>query len=393
MNVTPKENLPSRFRPATRRPVSRRVVGGVVTVLMLFGLVTLLCAETTPAAEDQKSENGSAAEEPRPTPQPRPVRRSGDRVSVFSGDILVPENVEQWGSLVSIGGDVLVEGRVRGDVVVIGGSLKLTGSVRGDVVGVLSSLDTRNAEIGGQLVNVAGTLLEENTRVRGQKVNIGFGRGWFSLSRPLGVLGSLLAWGRLVLLLIVFLLVLLLAALAPERIRIISEEVPQRLFAAFFIGLLGYLGLWIAMALLAVTVVGVVLVLFLFLILKWLGIAGMFHFFGHRVGRALGREPSLLGAILIGFVPYALILLLPSAFGLPGFVVACLFAVLIWLFLEIPAVGLVILTGAGSRSANRSATSSPQPSPAPPAPSPPPSDTGGAPERRIPERTDPGRNE
>jgi hypothetical protein len=304
-------------------------------------------------------------------------RRHGELVSVFSGDIHIPEHVEQWGNIVSVGGDVLIEGRVRGEVVVIGGNLELTGSVRGSAVGVFTTMTVHGAEVSDQLVNVAGTMDREETYIGGQFINLGFGEGGLSLAKPLGVLGAMLFWCRLLRLLVVFILILLLAIMVPERIRIIGEEAPKRLVSAFLVGLLGYLGLWIALALLAVTIIGIPVAFLLFIVLKWLGIAGIFYFLGHRLGRAMGREMSLLGAVMLSFIPFGLLILLPSAFGLAGLLVALMIHFLIWIFLEVPAVGLVLLTRAGSppappaaaAPAEPPATSSP---PEPPPASPPP---------------------
>jgi hypothetical protein len=134
--------------------------------------------------------------------------------------------------------------------------------------------------------------------------------------------------------------------------------------------------------LLSVTVVGAVLAWLLFIVLKWLGIAGMFHAFGQRVGGGLGREMSLLGAVLIGFLPFALLVLLPSAFGLAGLVIAGTIGLFFWLFLEVPGVGLAILTAFGSRSnPERPAPAGPPPRPAPP----PPPETAGPPPATDPQ--------
>jgi hypothetical protein len=314
---------------------------------------------------------GSYAAEEEQVERSRPERRHGDLVSVFSGDIHIPAHIERWGTVVSIGGNVVVEGRVRGEVVVIGGSLELTGSVRGSAVGVLTTMTVHGAEVSDQLINIAGTMDKESTYVGGQYVNIGFGEGWVSLAKPFGVLGAVLFWCRLLRLVVVFILLLLLAIMVPDRIRVIGEETPTRLVSAFFVGLLGYLGLWIAIALLAVTVIGVPVAFFLFIILKWLGIAGIFYYLGHRLGRVLGREMSLLGAVMLSFVPFALIILLPSAFGVAGLLVAIMIHFLIWIFLEVPAVGLVLLTRAGNPPVQRTLAPSAEP-PAPPAPPEPP---------------------
>ena len=224
----------------------RRILLGSWLVLVLGGLLSpgVPAADAAPAGEGESPAAETAAAE-----EPAPTRRHGDAVSVFGGEIRVPAGVEQWGDLFSLGGDVIVDGRVRGDVVVVGGTLNLTGSVDGNVVGVFSNLTARDAEIEHQLISIAGTLDHEGTSVGGQRVNIGFGKGWLTLTRPFGVLGGLLFWARLLRLLVVFVMLVLLVALVPERVRVISEETPQRLFAAFFVGLLGYLGLWIAIRL------------------------------------------------------------------------------------------------------------------------------------------------
>jgi hypothetical protein len=295
----------------------------------------------------------AAAEQAVVESAPRPIRRHGDLVSVFSGDIYIPAHVEQWGTVVSVGGDVVVEGKVRGEVVVIMGSLELSGKVRGSAIGVLTNMTVHNAEVTDQLINIAGTLDKVKTYVGGQFVNIGFGDGWMTLTKPFGVLGGLLFWVRLVKVLGAFVLILLLAALVPDRIRVIADATPTKLVPAFFMGLLGYLGLWVVCALLLVTIIGVPLAIFVFIVLKWLGITGMFYYLGARVGRSLGREMSLLGAVILGFLPYVLLVLLPSLFGVVGLLIAMMIHTMIWLFLEVPAVGLALLTRAGSPAAAR----------------------------------------
>jgi hypothetical protein len=326
--------------------MKRRILIGLLVAL---GLLWALPAGDLRAQEGEEPASPAVTVEPDPAPEPRPVRRHGEQVSVFGSAIRVSADTERWGDVIAIGSDVVVEGRVRGQIVIIGGDLELTGRVSGDVVGILSNLDLSGADVGGQLLNIGGTFREESSIIDEGTVNLPLGGNWLGLSRPFGVLGAVMFWCRLIRLLIVFVLVLLLVALVPERVRVISEETPNRIFAAFFVGLLGYLAFWIVFVLALATVVGAPLAWLLFVVFKWLGITGMFHFLGQRLGRSLGREMSMLGAVLVGFAPYLLIVLLPSAFGLAGLIVAAVFSMLIWIFLEIPAVGLAILTRAGGR--------------------------------------------
>ena len=70
------------------------------TVLPLVAIACLLAA-VSPAAEEEQVERS------------RPERRHGELVSVFSGDIYVPEDVVQYGDVVCIGASAVVHGDVR----------------------------------------------------------------------------------------------------------------------------------------------------------------------------------------------------------------------------------------------------------------------------------------
>jgi hypothetical protein len=100
-----------------------------------------------------------------------------------------------------------------------------------------------------------------------------------------------------------------------------------------------------------------------FLVLKILGLAGVFHRMGTSLGRSLSREMSLLGAIFLTFGIVALVLVLPHFGGLLGLAIAIGLRALYWLLIELPAVGLMILTRAGGRPRARRA-----PAVAPPVP-------------------------
>lgn len=292
--------------------------------------------------------------------QEQQIDRRGDLVSVFSGDIHVPANVRQIGSVVCIGGDVRIEGHVTKDAVSILGSLEITGTVDGTVTGVLSDVELRNAEIGRELVSVLGSLELENTHVSHEMINILGALDRDELSRVTGELvniglGSwapsfwaMLFWLRLFHKFVIFVLILLLVALIPDRIRAIGEEAPVRYVPAFFVGLLAYLGMLVLSTVLLATVVGFPLAMVIFYIFKWLGVASIFYAVGHRLGRTAGYEMSLLGAVLVSFALYLVLFLTPSALGLGGLLLIFALRIVFWLLIEVPAVGLVILTRAGS---------------------------------------------
>ncbi len=293
------------------------------------------------------------------TPTPQVEQRRGDMISVFSGDIHIPANVRQRGSIVCVGGTATVEGEVTQDVIVVLGNLELTGTVGGEVISVLSDQQLTDARVRRDMISVLGTLELERTQVSGELVNIlsefnsdadsnfsgpqnRIGLPWFPS------IWSLVFWGRLVMKLFVFVLLLLLVALVSDRIRVIGDEAPVRYVSALFVGLLGYLGLCIVLSLLSVTLVGLPLALVAFYVLRWMGIAGVFFAVGRRLAGTVGREMSVLGSVLLVYAIYVVISLSPTPLGPWGLIVSALLWMIFFVFVDLPAIGLLILTRLGS---------------------------------------------
>jgi hypothetical protein len=296
--------------------------------------------------------------------------RRGDRVAIGQS-LVVPAGTTQDGDVVCIFGDASVHGRVTGQLVVVGGSLSLSGSVEQDVVSVLSRTELDSgARIGGQLVAI-GSLDDRGAEIEEGYTEIPLVIPFGSVAKPFAVLASLVLWIRLIALILFFVVVLLLAAIFPERVRAISDEVPTRYAVGLFVGIGAYVGAALLDGLLVLTVVGLSLIPFLALALvslHWLGRAAVLELLGRKLGRAVGREMSLLGSILLGFVPYALVLLLPLMIGgIVGILSHVATSVLLWLVIDVPGIGLVLLTRAGGRRplpAPSFATAPPAPPPA-----------------------------
>jgi hypothetical protein len=286
-------------------------------------------------------------------------RREGDAVSVFSGDLRVPAGVRQEGDVVCIGGTATIDGEVQGNVVVVLGRLQLRGTVDGSVSAVLTDVELENARVDGELTTVLGELDVRGSTVQGEVVNIlGPLTGdeiseWkgrlvdISFGRYVKSFRNLLFWLALAHKLVVFVLLVALVTAVPERIRTMSEAVPVRYLSACFVGLLGYLGWFALLGLLSITVVGLLPGLLAFFLVKWAGIAAIFHAVGQRLGRALGWSLSPLGAVALVFAVYATLLLAPAALGWPGLLLGAALRLLFLLLVEVPALGLVILTRLG----------------------------------------------
>ena len=323
---------------------------------------------------------GSGLAAPNPTDAPR-VQLRDDQISIFSDEIYIPADTSVLGSVLCIGGTVVIEGKVTQDVVVIMGKLELRGEVRGSVIGVLSDLALEEgARVGDVLVNAAGKL-DKRGAVAGQTFNFGLG-SWFPGFQ------NLFLWYRTLKMLVVFVMLVLLVALMPERIRLVAEEAPVRYLSAFFVGILGYLAFWTIFILLSATVIGAPAAWLLLQVFKWMCIAAIFHAVGRRLSRGLGRDISLLGSVLLVFAIYAFLSLAPLLLGLPGLIASGIFGLFFLFMVKVPAVGLLILTRAGSRGGAIPVGQANPAAPPPPAPATP----GPAYEGRSPSDPSAGKN-
>lgn len=360
------------------------------------GLAPCVAQETEPEPAEVPSpaETGSEPEvEPKVEPEPesepeergvtvryRPMRIGGTNFDL-GGDIYIPADEIHRGDVVSIGGNVIIDGEVTREVTVIGGSLQVSGRVGREVVTVFSSVElARGAELERGIVNVLGTLDDEGAWIDGDFVNLDLGLRMPSLRAPLGVLALLLNWGLLIRVALVFIAILLFAALVPDRIQRISDAFPKRFILAFLAGALFFIvGFPLVVTLLAVSVLGALAIpfaLLAYIVLTWLGVAAIFHFVGLRLGRVVGREMSLLGATLLGFFLVVILHVLPFLAGQiwAGFTwMMLVFLITFWLVLGWFGFGMLLVTrfGAAPRTAEPVVAEPPAP-PSPPSPPPPP---------------------
>jgi len=272
------------------------------------------------------------------TPEP-PDSWSDQPVQTEIGeDVTIRAGETHEGDVVCVRGHAVIDGHVKGHVTVVMGKLDVSGTVNGNVTAVLSEARLNpGAKVGGELVNIGGSLSREGANVARQVVNLPFGLDFADLGR-LGMfkpnLSRFFTYWKLFFLFLFFVCALLMAALVPDRIRTISEETPAKLVIALFYGLLGYVALGITQIFLCVTVIGipVAIILYLaFVVLKWMAMTGVFHHVGQKIGRAFGREMSLLGAIFLGFLPFAVLRMAPLCIGY-----------LIWFAVEILGFGLLL---------------------------------------------------
>jgi hypothetical protein len=375
-----------------------RVVALLGTLVLVVGLPVLIAA---PASQEG---SGTVAEAPAETPSEVPAEEQaeaepGDSVEEFVEEVLedvvsvhdgrvyrggevsimtsihIPANEVHRGEVVCIGCEAVIEGEVTGDIVVVGGSLTLSGKAGHDLVCVLSDVELHEgAVIDHDFVAVMSNLDDFGATFGRERFVMEPFIGLPSIGGAFGVLGAMILWGKALKFVVVFLVILILALFVPERIRVLSDDFPVSYGLALITGIGGYLALWIVIGLLIVSFIGIpvaILLHLLFLVFKVMGLAGIFHYIGARLGRSVNREMSLLGAVFIGFLIFAVVMTLPHFFGLVGLFVAIVIRGFFWLLFECPAVGLVLLTRAGGRPRQQPLAQPPE-APAPPAPPAPP---------------------
>ncbi len=322
-----------------------RVVAAVVTTAVLAGLAPLATAQSRrrEAAATAPPVPSAVAREVIGEVRDRLAHRDRDSCNVaISEDAHVGVGEVHPSDIVAIFGDVNIEGEVRGDVVVIMGKLEISGTVGGDVVGIMSPVRLHGkANLDGDLVNIGGRLTrDEGVRIEGEVVNFGFLDAVPFLKGGLAGFWKFIYLLKLISLALLFLAILLITALVPQRLSVIAAAFPSRWGMAILAGILGY-GVTIVLGFILIcTLIGIPLAIGLFFaakVVKWIGLAALFFLVGHTLGRNLfQRDLSHIAAVLGGFAVYALISLVPIFGGVFSFVMGVL------------ALGISILTRFGS---------------------------------------------
>jgi hypothetical protein len=231
------------------------------------------------------------------------------------GDVTVEAGEVYESDLVSMGGDVVILGEVRGDVVVIHGSLEIDGRVKGNAVAILTDTTLGdNARIAGDMVHIGGSYdASPEAKIGGESVRtdldgIDFAEGAREVAENTF---SIIYIFRLVLLAVLFWGMLIAVLVAPAKVTQAGEALKQNWVRAILLGLgayAAYVVLAVLFALLCLLLIGIPLLAVLgiaWLVLQVMGLASLLWVLGDRLGRnVLQREVSPVVAFLLGFLIY-----------------------------------------------------------------------------------------
>jgi hypothetical protein len=289
-------------------------------------------------------------------------------------NIVIDANQVVGGDVVSIGGSVTVLGRIRGDAVAIGGEVRVKdgGRIDGDAVSV-----------GGRVIR------EPGAEIHGQNVGMSFiPSGIFArrggVEGPIGILK-----GIALLLLVIFVVKMLFVlgvgwaarALAHSNMDQFGHKVAESPWRSLLVGILSHFALGILIAVLSITVIGLVvtipagiaLVPVNAMALALIGaLLGQRVFFVKRGGVAGARSWTGSAAIGLGLlslpVVVGLLLLGTGGFGTIFALVLLFFGITVMTLASATGLGAMVLTLFDGRRRVPVSPAGPYSPPPPPAP-------------------------
>ncbi len=236
---------------------------------------------------------------------PTAVSAANDKRIVKIGSDITIDAGQKINSVVTIGGQITVKGSVEKSAVAIGGSVVLTKTaiVKGNVVslgGVI--VMARDAEVGGDLTEINSSNLYETLATA-------LSSEWEGWSWIFAVIS-------LSIFLVILVLALLISALLPKPVRIVSEAIRENTFKVVLCGILGLVLIAPLALLLTISVVGIALIPLEVIVVVCsvlLGFIAVGKLIGAKVLRLFKRPDSgivretfwgLLILWLIGWIPY-----------------------------------------------------------------------------------------
>lgn len=291
----------------------------------------------------------------------------GHDIVRFGEDIYIRENKRVRGSVVAIGGSIIIEGQVVGDVVAVGGNVALErgSSVTGDAVSVGGSLMLEGgSSVRGDAVSVGGKVDQnEDSYVAGDTISVGFVPSFFfkGLGSPFAF-AAMDITGLAVKTLIMLLLVWAAVAIFPDRVRRMVDYSGSNIWLSALVGFGVLIALPVVVILLIVTLIGIPLAIILPLafalasIVAYAAGAGLLGYrFGSRLVSKAPAELSMAQAAIIGVLIVGAVRIAGRLLGMGGSILLPLSialgaaAILAGLFIYFVGLGSLLLTRFGAQ--------------------------------------------
>ena len=181
--------------------------------------------------------------------------------------LAAPAVASEAKSIIRLGSDITIEaGQKALNVIAIGGQVTVTGTVENSVVAIGNSVVlSRTAVVGGSVTSVGGVIvMARGAEVNGNLTEINSSNLQETLTTALSSEWEGWSWVFAIISLSIFLVILvlalLIAALLPKPVRIVSEAITENSFKVVLCGLLGLVLIAPLAILLTISVVGIALI-------------------------------------------------------------------------------------------------------------------------------------
>jgi hypothetical protein len=224
-------------------------------------------------------------------------------------------------NIISLGGEIEINGKLEGSIILIGGHLKLLGEVQKDVICIAADVDIQKTGlVKGELMVIGGKLSRHTeSKVMGELLYFRF-----DLKKIENTLMPILSDARTipfikaVRIIIWFIITLVVFALIPQKITLAEKIFSRNILKVGLAGLLAIFSfiflLFVAIVLFFI-IIGVPLLLLLIVAYLTVFIFGrtvIFYFLGVAISKAFKiRNVAPAVFILIGVILYAVINFLP----------------------------------------------------------------------------------
>lgn len=230
-------------------------------------------------------------------PLPTPTANTEENELTAVGQPLVVEAGRTVETASVVWGDLVVRGHVTGDAVAVGGNVRLEPGARvdGDVVSVGGSIEiSPNAWVGGDRVQVDPTSFRPS--------GLSFFGTIGNVAKTIGMAIAL------------YLLGIVVASLAPNRVRNVIGTLRRRPLLSVFSGFLTLIVTLVASVLLGITFIGIPIVVVLLLavgIATLIGLTGVACLVGEAMPGKARAQRTAMRCLFIGVIVLTLVSLLP----------------------------------------------------------------------------------
>lgn len=224
--------------------------------------------------------------------------------AMVEGDVVnIIGNVENLGStdsVINIIGSLALGGNTNGDVVQIIGNTELASGalIHGDLVSFLGGFDNQNGQVLGQEITVISFLPDFMNRLLPGEYP------------PLPIILILVIMFSVLAHVFAFIFGAILVTIFSDQFTAMSDSVKEDPGRKFGMGVLLYIALQVAIVTVAITIIGIPLLLFLIPLSIFIQFAGNLIVkigIGRKMALNFDREYGLIGELLIGTLIYMLL--------------------------------------------------------------------------------------